>query len=82
MSKQLCLHHPSLAVYFTDSQHDSFDVKIINLYFGKMSCLFCFDLEYQQDSVVRENPPSELTGQLPTGSGMDRFVQRAVSASV
>ena len=25
-------------------------------------------MDYQQDSVVGENPPSELRGQLPTGS--------------
>ena len=29
-------------------------------------------MDYQQDSVVGENPPSELRGQLPTGSGTDR----------
>ena len=29
-------------------------------------------MDYQQDYVVRENPPSELRGQLPTGSGTDR----------
>ena len=29
-------------------------------------------MDYQQDSIVGENPPSELRGQLPTGSGTDR----------
>ena len=29
-------------------------------------------MDYQQDSVVGENPPSELRGQFPTGSGTDR----------
>ena len=29
-------------------------------------------MDYQQDSVVGENPPSDLRGQLPTGSGTDR----------
>ena len=28
-------------------------------------------MDYQQDSVVGENPPSELRGQFPTGSGTD-----------
>ena len=39
--------------------------------FQKDSCLFTNDLAYEQDSVVRENPPSDLRGQLPTGSGTD-----------
>ena len=29
-------------------------------------------MDYQQDSAVGENPPSELRGQFPTGSGTDR----------
>ena len=29
-------------------------------------------MDYQQDSVVGETPPSEIRGQLPTGGGTDR----------
>ena len=43
-------------------------IKFFKSYFGKISCLFCCDLEV---SVVRENPLSELRVQLPTGSGTD-----------
>ena len=37
-----------------------------------LACSVITYMDYQQDSVVGENPPSELSGQLPTGSGTDR----------
>ena len=51
--------------------------KNVKLYFRKISFLFCCDLDYQQDSVVRENSLAECRVQLPTGSGTDRV--RSVS---
>ena len=42
------------------------------LFILKDFLLVQLSMDYQQDSVVGENPPSELRGQFPTGSGTDR----------
>ena len=49
-----------------------FATRLSGYYNYNISCLFRYHLNYQQDSVVGENPPSEHRGQLPTGNGTDR----------